>query len=241
MIRPTSAVRPGCRVAAGEEVETMTGTSVERVLQIPAGGPMLEGVLEIPPGASGVVLFAHGSGSGRHSPRNTLVARVLQRAGVGTLLFDLLTPAEDVRRESRFDIETLTARLVAATDWLQDLPAAARLTRGYFGASTGAAAALCAAARRPSIAAVVSRGGRPDLAMEALPRVQAPTLLIVGGYDAQVLDLNRSALAALRCEKELVVVPGATHLFEEPGALEEVASLAAGWLARHLAPRGEGA
>jgi putative phosphoribosyl transferase len=181
------------------------------------------------------VLFAHGSGSSRLSPRNRAVAAALRAAGLGTLLFDLLTPGEDVDYETRFDIQLLTRRLLRARAFWLDRPEAKGLATGYFGASTGAAAALLAAAREPAgVSAVVSRGGRPDLAMQELPAVAAPTLLIVGGRDEVVLELNRRALAQIRCEKALEVVPGATHLFEEPGALERVAALAAGWFVRHL-------
>jgi dienelactone hydrolase len=206
---------------------------------VSAGRVGLGGTLVVPPEASGIVLFAHGSGSSRHSPRNRYVADVLQEAGFATLLVDLLTEEEEqvdrATRELRFDIGLLAERLVAATDWLADRPVTARLALGYFGASTGAAAALVAAADRPNRArAVVSRGGRPDLAGEALERVQAPTLLIVGGDDPLVLELNREARARLRAETKLEIVPGASHLFEEPGALEEVARLARDWLVRHL-------
>jgi len=188
-----------------------------------------------------VVLFAHGSGSSRHSPRNQYVARVLRQAGLGTLLIDLLTADEEsvdqYTRHLRFDIELLALRLIGTTDWLRQHPLTDELPIGYFGASTGAGAALLAAADRPDVVrAVVSRGGRPDLAGPALLRVHAPTLLIVGGADAPVIDLNERALELLGGEKELRIVPGATHLFEEPGALEEVARLAADWFARHLAP-----
>ncbi len=201
---------------------------------IPAGEVKLEGVLELPGGAPGVVLFAHGSGSSRHSPRNTYVARILREGGIGTLLFDLLTEQEAEDRENVFDIEFLARRLVAATDWLRQLDSAKGLSIGYFGASTGAAAALVAAADDETIGAVVSRGGRPDLAGAALPEVKAPTLLIVGGDDTGVIELNQEAYDRLTCEKELKIVPGATHLFEEPGTLEEVARLARDWFKRHL-------
>jgi pimeloyl-ACP methyl ester carboxylesterase len=200
----------------------------------------LSGSLEVPADARGLVLFVHGSGSSRLSPRNAHVARCLREAQLGTLLFDLLTAGEerlDARTGGlRFDIPLLTDRLIAATRWVQREPELARLPLGYFGASTGAAAALCAAALLQQVGAVVSRGGRPDLAADALARVSAATLLIVGGQDTQVLGLNRSALAQMTCEAQLTVVPGATHLFEEEGALEQVASLAADWFARHLRP-----
>jgi putative phosphoribosyl transferase len=196
---------------------------------------VLAGDLTVPLSARGLVLFAHGSGSSRHSPRNQYVAGQLQEAGLGTLLMDLLTREEDTSRAARFDIALLADRLAGATDWIAGQPRLERLPVGYFGASTGAAAALIAAAARPGeIAAVVSRGGRPDLAADALPRVQAPTLFIVGGHDEDVLALNQAAYRRLRCLKELTVVPGATHLFEEPGTLEEVARLAAAWFVRHL-------
>ena len=210
-------------------------------VSIPARGGTLRGNLNIPAGARGLVLFAHGTGSSRHSPRNRYVAGVLREGGLATLLLDLLTEEEeavDLRtRRLRFDIDLLADRLVAVMDWLRERPDTATLAIGYFGASTGAGAALVAAARRPhAVGAVVSRGGRPDLAGDALPAVSAPTLLIVGGYDAPVIEMNREALAQLRVEKELVIVPGATHLFEEPGTLEEVARLARRWFEQHLAP-----
>lgn len=202
----------------------------------------LAGRLVAPAGDRGVVVFAHGSGSSRHSPRNLQVAYELERRGLGTLLMDLLTAEEeavDLRTsEYRFDIPLLSRRVVGAIDWLAHRHETAGRPAGCFGASTGAAAALFAAARRPGrVAAVVSRGGRPDLAMPVLPQVTAPTLLIVGGRDEAVERMNRHALAELRCEKELAIVPGATHLFEEPGALEEVARLAGDWFSRHLGDR----
>ncbi|MBK7491087.1 MAG: dienelactone hydrolase family protein [Nitrosomonas sp.] len=200
-------------------------------VKIPAGSIELSGELVLTPEASGVVLFAHGSGSSRFSPRNTYVAEVLQQHGIGTLLFDLLTRVEDQDYAQRFDIDLLTQRLLAATDWLQVNPATKSLKIGYFGASTGAAAALQAAARMGNaVAAVVSRGGRPDLAGEvALNQVTAPTLLIVGSADHGVIELNEQAYALMTCVKKLVLVPGATHLFEEPGTLEQVAQFAADW------------
>ena len=205
-------------------------------VQIPAGKVELDGELILPPSAKGVVLFAHGSGSSRFSPRNTYVAEVLQQRGIGTLLFDLLTREEDQTYETRFDIALLTQRLLAATAWLQANPRTQALSLGYFGASTGAAAALQAAAEMgDKIAAVVSRGGRPDLAGEAaLRRVTAPTLLIVGGADYGVIELNQQAYALIGCEKKLTLIPGATHLFEEPGTLQQAARSAAGWFAQHL-------
>lgn len=204
-----------------------------RTVQIPPLG--LDGSLALPAGASGVVAFAHGSGSSRRSPRNRRVAEALGARGLGTLLFDLLTEEEAADRERVFDIPLLAERLLDATRWLREDRDTRALRIGLFGASTGAAAALVAAARSPDeIGAVVSRGGRPDLAGSFLARVRAPTLLIVGSHDPVVLDLNREALAALRCEKELAIVPGATHLFEEPGTLERVIELAGRWFCDHL-------
>jgi dienelactone hydrolase len=207
-------------------------------VHVPVGDAVLDGDLVVPEDASGIVVFAHGSGSGRHSPRNRWVAAKLNESGIGTLLLDLLTAREEqvdlVTREHRFDIELLAGRLTGTIDWLRGGPNA-DLPIGLFGASTGAAAALVAAAARPDdVAAIVSRGGRPDLAGPALPLVRTPTLLIVGGADEVVLDLNRGAYELLQTEKQLVVVPGATHLFEEPGALEEVARLAAEWFSEHF-------
>lgn len=208
---------------------------VDRAVTIPAGRRRLEGLLVVPEGTTAIVAFAHGSGSGRLSPRNQYVASVLHEAGIATLLLDLLEEIESDDRQKVFDIALLAERLRAAADWLAHEPSTRSLRLGYFGASTGAAAALVAAARQPeSIGAVVSRGGRPDLAWDDLPVVAAPTLLIVGGRDEEVLELNRQALERLRCTKKLVVVPGATHLFPEPGTLEEVATLAAGWFRQHL-------
>jgi dienelactone hydrolase len=211
--------------------------SRRRFVTITSGAATIEGILDLPSRPGGVVLFAHGSGSGRLSPRNNYVASELRDAGIGTLLPDLLTPAEDQLRDNRFDIGLLTGRLRVAARWLNAQPETSALTLGLFGASTGAAAALQLAADNDvAIGAVVSRGGRPDLAGRgALARVRAPTLLIVGGNDQAVIDLNKQALAALPGEKQLIIVPGATHLFEEPGTLEEVARLAAGWFIRHLA------
>lgn len=207
------------------------------LIGIKTNGVRIEGMLELPQDAAGIVLFAHGSGSSRLSPRNNFVARYLHQARMGTLLLDLLTVQEDRDYATRFDIALLTRRLNAASDWLGINDSTAGLPLGLFGASTGAAAALqVAAARGTGIAAVVSRGGRPDLAgLKALQNVSAPTLLIVGGNDDGVIDLNQSAYAALRCEKQLEIVPGATHLFDEPGTLEKVAELASAWFARHLA------
>jgi dienelactone hydrolase len=217
--------------------------SEERLVRVSAGRVELEGNLDVPEGAQGVVLFAHGSGSGRHSPRNRYVARVLREAGLATLLIDLLTLDEeevDLRtRHLRFDIGLLAQRLVGATDWLVENPQTQGMRIGYFGASTGAGAALVAAVERPDeVGAIVSRGGRPDLAGDALPFVKAPTLLIVGGNDVPVIGMNREAIAQMRVEKRLEIVPGATHLFEEPGTLEVVARLAADWFVRYLSPRG---
>ena len=211
----------------------------EREVRVSAGSATLEANFGIPADPQGVVLFAHGSGSGRHSPRNRYVAETLCEAGQATLLIDLLTPEEeevDMRtRHLRFDIRLLADRLAGATDWLAQNPDTRDLSVGYFGASTGAGAALVAAAERPEeVGAIVSRGGRPDLAGDALAHVRAPTLLIVGGNDVPVIEMNREALEQLRVEKELEIVSGATHLFEEPGALEQVARLASGWFVRHL-------
>ncbi|MFI0811741.1 phosphoribosyltransferase family protein [Streptomyces echinatus] len=211
--------------------------STDREVTVTAGAVRLGGRLTLPDDATGVVVFAHGSGSSRHSPRNRFVAGGLHRAGLGTLLFDLLTDEEEADRANVFDIALLAGRLLDATRWLREEPDAEGLAVGYFGASTGAAAALWAAAdpaARP--AAVVSRGGRPDLAGPRLPAVTAPTLLVVGGADAPVIELNRDAQARLRCENRLEVVPGATHLFEEPGTLERVTELARDWFTDHMAP-----
>jgi putative phosphoribosyl transferase len=208
-------------------------------VRVEAGGVVLVGDLSIPADARGLVVFSHGSGSSRFSPRNRAVAEMLLQARLATLMLDLLTQgeerADDLTAKFRFDIPLLASRVVAALDWVTTHPSTAALPRGLFGASTGAAAALIAAAERPSaVRAVVSRGGRPDLAGEALDRVTAPTLLIVGGRDEAVLELNRQALARLRGEKRLMVVPGATHLFPEPGALSQVARLATEWFTRYL-------
>jgi dienelactone hydrolase len=208
-------------------------------VQIPAGRAVLAGSLAIPDGAVALVLFAHGSGSSRHSPRNQFVARTLKDAGLATLLFDLLTPEEeaiDMRTgEHRFNIGLLAERLVHATRWAKQQERTRALRLGYFGSSTGAGAALVATAEIPKdVGAVVSRGGRPDLAGDALPKAQAPTLLIVGGNDDVVIELNEMARDQMRCEVKLEIVPGATHLFEEPGALEKVAKLASEWFVSHL-------
>ena len=221
--RAGAAASAGARSARDEDVE------------IPAPPVRLPGHVTLPEGAAGVVLFAHGSGSSRHSPRNRYVAGVLNRAGLGTLLFDLLTPAEERTRANVFDVELLAQRLSLATWWLRRQPGLHNVAIGYFGASTGAAAALWAAAGQPEIGAVVSRGGRPDLAAPRLSAVQAPTLLIVGGLDGTVLEMNRRALAQLRGQSRVAVVPGATHLFEEPGTLAAAAALARDWFSTHLA------
>jgi putative phosphoribosyl transferase len=208
-------------------------------VQIPAGRAVLSGNLTIPENAMAVLLFAHGSGSSRHSPRNQFVACTLNRAGLGTLLFDLLTPEEEAldiyTREHRFNIGLLAERLVHATKWARQQDQIRDLRIGYFGSSTGGAAALVAAAELPQdVGAVVSRGGRPDLAGDALPKVQAPTLLIVGGNDDTVIELNEMARDQMRCEVRVEIIPGATHLFEEAGALEHVAKLASDWFVDHL-------
>lgn len=206
--------------------------------RIPVGQVHIEGMLELPADAQSVVLFAHGSGSSRHSKRNNYVARVLQNSGIGTLLMDLLTPEEDANYPTRFDIPLLTHRLLAATQWIKAESQAGHLPVGYFGASTGAAAALQAsAASNGEIGAVVSRGGRPDMAgINNLEKVKSPTLLLVGGWDDEVITLNRDAYEHLHCTKELIIIPGATHLFSEPGTLEEVARQAALWFGKYLKP-----
>jgi dienelactone hydrolase len=220
----------------------MQSVVASRTVEIEADGVSLEGDLAIPAGARGIVLFAHGSGSSRHSSRNKFVAEELRRGELGTLLLDLLTPQEeqiDMRTaQLRFDIGLLAERLIGAIRWIETQDETRTLPVGLFGASTGGGAALVAAARRPDrVAAVVSRGGRPDLAGEELPRVRAPTLLIVGGNDPAVIELNKQALRQMVAEVELVIVPRATHLFEEPGALEHVAELARNWFVEHLAPQ----
>ncbi len=213
-------------------------TMNESEIRVQAGPAELAGFLSVPANARGVVLFAHGSGSSRHSKRNQYVADVLQQNGMATLLIDLLTPAEEARdnitAELRFNIDFLADRLLGASEWLAQHPSTARLPLGYFGASTGGGAALVAAAQRPNVAAIVSRGGRPDLAERFLPEVKAPTLLIVGGDDLPVIAFNRKAYDRLRCEKRMEIVPGASHLFEEPGKLQEVAKLASEWFAAHM-------
>lgn len=220
-------------------VKSDRNSSAMRQVEIPINGDRLIGDLTIPASATGIVVFAHGSGSSRLSPRNRQVAGELQDAGLATLLFDLLTPSEeeiDLRtRELRFDIPLLGERLVIATDWLLEQPDTSNLKIGYFGSSTGAAAALIGAAQRPDhVSAVVSRGGRPDLAGSVLPRVQAPTLLIVGGRDEPVIGMNQDAMRQMSAPVKLEIVEGATHLFEEPGKLEEVTTLARDWFLQHL-------
>ncbi|OGG69454.1 hydrolase [Candidatus Kaiserbacteria bacterium RIFCSPHIGHO2_12_FULL_53_13] len=210
---------------------------MEREVTVQAGAE-LPGTLAVPDGASGIVLFAHGSGSSRLSPRNMFVAESLQGGGIGTLLVDLLSEEEDAVRETRFDIGLLTERLARIVEWLRKQPEAGHLPLGLFGASTGAAAALKVAARLGSrVGAVVSRGGRPDLAMDELGKVVSPVLLIVGGEDHEVIKLNEAALRAMHCEKRLDIVEGATHLFEESGALEQVAELARAWFEKHFPAR----
>ncbi|MGP7999068.1 MAG: phosphoribosyltransferase family protein [Streptosporangiaceae bacterium] len=227
----------GLAAGTGPAADTglTAGTGAQHDVLVPAGPVMMPGRLTVPPGAHGIVLFAHGSGSGRDSPRNLFVAVALHGARIGTLLFDLLTPDEEANRSNVFDIGLLAGRLTAATSWLRGQPGLAGARAGYFGASTGAAAALRAAAEPGcAVAAIVSRGGRPDLAGPQLGLVRAPTLLIVGGLDEQVLALNVAAQARLRTESRLAVVPGATHLFQEPGTLDRVAVLARDWFAGHL-------
>lgn len=215
----------------------MIAGQTEREVKIPSTGRRLSGTLSLPAGARSIVAFAHGSGSGRYSPRNEFVAHSLQAAGLGTLLFALLGDDEAEDRRKVFDIELLSERLLSAALWLKHEPTTRDLRLGFFGASTGATAALVAAARNPELAgAIVSRGGRPDLAHRDLPSVIVPTLLIVGSLDTDVLALNRQALALLCCPRELAIVPGATHLFPETGALEEVARLATHWFRKHLVP-----
>ncbi len=213
--------------------------AVDKPVRIQVGNVILEGELKLPANASAVVLFAHGSGSSRHSPRNQFVAGVIRKAGIGTLLFDLLTHDEEqqdaVSGALRFDIGLLAKRLVGVTRWLDKQPETKGLKVGYFGASTGGGAALVAAAELGDrISAVVSRGGRPDLAGDALPGVKSPTLLVVGGHDEMVICLNDDAFEKLRCEKDFRIVPGATHLFEEPGKLEQVAQISANWFQTHM-------
>jgi putative phosphoribosyl transferase len=234
------------RQVSDEDVRRVLAASSTATAEPTAAGIEMDGLclpadLTVPPGAIGVVVFAHGSGSSRRSPRNVAVAAELERAPLGTLLLDLLTAEEELDRRNVFDVELLAQRLLGATRWLSARLEARGLPIGYFGASTGAAAALIAAATLgENVSAVVSRGGRPDLAWERLPEVRSPTLLIVGGEDRAVLDLNKAALARLACPRELAVVPGATHLFEEPGALEQVAALASEWFGTWLGTVGGG-
>jgi putative phosphoribosyl transferase len=217
--------------------ESKVNRIAERPVSVTSDQVTLDGFLGIPPKAVGVVLFAHGSGSGRFSPRNRFVAHRLQSGGIATLLIDLLTEGEAEDRRNVFDIDLLADRVLMAGAWLGKEPHTQHLPIGYFGASTGAGAALQAAARRPStVKAVVSRGGRPDLAERYLPEVTAPTLLLVGGYDGPVIEMNQAAFELLRCSKELTVIPGATHLFEEPGTLEQVADHALEWFLRYFTP-----
>jgi dienelactone hydrolase len=218
---------------------TQGGISMKHSVRVPVDDEWLDGDVNVPPGSHGIILFAHGSGSSRHSPRNRYVAQVLAEHGFATLLIDLLTPGEETVDDRtaalRFDIDLLAGRLTAIIDWIKRQPSIAALPIGLFGASTGGGAALVAAARRPQdVRAVVSRGGRPDLAGSALPEVTAPTLLLVGGRDPVVIDLNRQALRMMRADAALDIVPGATHLFEEPGALERVAAAAAAWFDSRL-------
>ena len=246
IVIPTEVEEPLILKTTVREVSTSLDMTKEqevqlqmREVQIQAGHAVLPGNLTIPENAVALVLFAHGSGSSRHSPRNQFVACTLNDAGLGTLLFDLLTPGEEAidtyTREHRFNIGLLAERLAHATRWAKEQEQTRDLRIGYFGSSTGGAAALVAAAELPEdVGAVVSRGGRPDLAGDALPKVQAPTLLIVGGTDDIVIELNEMARDQMRCEVKLEIVPGATHLFEEPGALEKVAKLASDWFSLHL-------
>jgi putative phosphoribosyl transferase len=236
--RSASRASAGDPALAGSAPQTRSGFAVDRDVEIPVGEIRLGGHVTVPADAEGIVVFVHGSGSSRHSPRNQYVARVLNDAGLGTLLFDLLTEKEDGDRHFVFDVELLADRLVHVTHWLRGQPYAQRATIGYFGASTGAAAALAASISSGNdIGAVVSRGGRPDLAGEGLGAVTAPTLLIVGGLDEMVLELNRAAAKQLHCTHRIAVVPGATHLFAEPGTLQKAAALAGEWFVTHLAGR----
>lgn len=213
-------------------------SKISTLERIPVDQIYIEGMLELPHNAKGIVLFAHGSGSSRHSKRNNYVAQVLQESGIATFLIDLLTPEEDANYSTRFDIPLLTDRLLVATQWLKNDPRTTQLPIAYFGASTGAAAALQAAAKLgDEIVALVSRGGRPDIAgVHALETVKTPTLLLVGGWDTEVIELNRLAYSYLKCKKELHIIPGATHLFSEPGTLEEAARQAAEWFSQQLQP-----
>ncbi|MEW6067782.1 MAG: alpha/beta hydrolase [Nitrospirota bacterium] len=213
----------------------MFNNNSSELIHIPTDSAILEGILDLPREAQALVIFAHGSGSSRHSKRNKYVAQVIREAGLGTLLFDLLTKEEDAIYENRFDIPLLSERLLAATLWIKEQPKTRKLNIGYFGASTGAAAALLAAVAPSSeVNAIVSRGGRPDLAEQALQYINAPTLLIVGGNDYGVIQLNQQAYKLIKAEKELQIIRGASHLFEEPGKLEQVARLSSEWFKRHL-------
>lgn len=235
---PVKAERPSIIDTPFHLKSSLEHSLIRQDMPIPLEDATLQGDLIIPPDAMGLVLFSHGSGSSRKSPRNRWVAEMLHQAGFGTLLFDLLTRHEDEFEDLRFDIPLLTDRLTAVTRWVHGQPALRALPIGLFGASTGAASALNTAAELPELVkAVVSRGGRPDLAMEALPHVKAPTLLIVGGWDGPVIDMNRAAYDELQCEKRLAIVEGATHLFEEPGKMEEVARLATEWYGLHIHQR----
>jgi len=229
-----AARRLPAAAAGNDPADGGVGPVVDEEVEVTAGRTRPAGHLTVPADARGLAVFVHGSGSSRHSPRNRYVAGVLQRAGLATLLFDLLTPGEELDRGNVFDIGLLSARLAAVTSWVRDHRGCRGLPVGYFGASTGAAAALWVAADDPQVAAVVSRGGRPDLAAPRLDEVRAPTLLVVGSRDTVVLELNRRAQARMRCESRLAVVPGATHLFEEPGTLEQAAALARGWFVDHF-------
>lgn len=212
----------------------MIAETEPKTVRIPIGHLVLEGLLGIPKNAKGIVIFAHGSGSSRLSPRNNFVAKTLRAHHIGTLLFDLLSEKEDEIYENRFDIDLLAERLVEATKWLMKQPESKGMKLAFFGSSTGSAAALSASSRLHNISAIVSRGGRPDLAMLSLGMIKAPTLFIVGGNDGVVIELNEQAYVNMTCEKEMVLIPGATHLFEEPGTLEEVAKLAAKWFEKYL-------
>lgn len=239
MVQKSSSSRGASGIEGPESFRTPSPEGSWYSVQIPANGLLLEGELALPASAAGIVLFAHGSGSSHHSPRNQAVAKRVRDAGLGTLIFDLLTREEEtvdrLTGHLRFDIELLAERLVSATRWVSGRRDLASLAVGYFGSSTGGAAALLAAAELPgAVGAVVSRGGRPDLAGDVLPHVEAPTLLIVGGLDDVVIELNEAAFQRLRCEKALRIVPGASHLFEEPGKLEEVSRLAGEWFQQHL-------
>jgi putative phosphoribosyl transferase len=225
-----------CIIYVGYDMKEHIVVMYKKELNIPLEKAEIKGELDIPDGAKSVIIFAHGSGSSRHSPRNQMVSEYLLKHNLGTLLFDLLTKEEDQDYSNRFNIELLANRLVAATEWLQSQYETKGLYYSYFGASTGAAAALIAASMKPQITAVVSRGGRPDLAMASLPNVKAPTLLIVGSLDTEVLQLNVKAIEKLEGEKRLEIVEGASHLFEEPGTMDKVCNLAVKWFKNHFTP-----